>query len=324
MKALVTGAGGFIGSHLVERLVADGVEVRALVRYGSRGDRGQLERLGAAALEAVELVAGDVRDPFRTDETVRGCSVVYHLAALIAIPYSYAAPRSYVDTNVGGTLNVLQACLRHGVERVVHTSTSECYGTARRVPIDEEHPLQAQSPYAASKVGADMIAQSYHRAYGLQVAVLRPFNTYGPGQSARAVIPTVVAQALAGGPVRLGALAPSRDFTYVTDTVDAFVRAAAHDAAVGEVIHAGTGRETSIGELARLVLGLAGSEAAVEHDPDRLRPPASEVDRLVADPTKAARLLGWRPRVPLEEGLSRTIDWHRAHADLGRAASYAT
>ena len=314
MKTLVTGAGGFIGSHLVERLLQQGDEVRALVHYNARNDWGLLEQLDPQLLGGLEVVSGDIRDPFFVDDAVKTCRRVFHLCSLIAIPYSYRAPQSYVETNIGGAVNLFQAALRHGVERVVHTSTSECYGTARRVPIDESHPLQGQSPYSASKIGADMIAESYWRSFGLPVATLRPFNTYGPRQSARAIIPTIITQALSGDVVKLGALTPTRDLTYVGDTVEGFLRIAACDAAVGRVVNIGSGQEISIGALAQRLLAVMGSPAEVVNEQDRLRPQKSEVERLLCDNGTAHALMGWEPRIGLDEGLERTVAWVRAHA----------
>jgi NAD dependent epimerase/dehydratase len=311
MNVLVTGAGGFIGSHLVERLVRDDATVRALVRYNSRNDWGLLEMLPADVRNAVEVVTGDIQDPFLVDKAVEGNEVVFHLSSLIAIPYSYVAPQAYVATNVQGAVNVLEASRRHGVERIVHTSTSECYGTAKYVPIDEKHPLQGQSPYSASKIGADMIAESYWRSFELPVAVIRPFNTYGPRQSARAVIPTIISQALSGGVVHLGSLTPTRDLNFVDDTVEAFIRVSQTPGAVGEIINIGSGREISIGDLAQLILDLMDSDARIECEEQRLRPGKSEVERLLCDNDKARRILGWETTVTLEEGLRRTIDWIR-------------
>ena len=250
-KVLVTGAAGFIGSHLVERLVREGHQVRAYVHYNSRNDWGNLELVDPAVKREIEVVNGDIADPFSVRQAVRGVQVVYHLSSLIAIPYSYVAPQSYVQTNVQGAINVLQAAREEGVERVVHTSTSECYGTALYVPIDEKHPLQGQSPYSASKIGADMLAESYWRSFELPVAIIRPFNTFGPRQSARAVIPTIISQALKGGTIKLGSLTPTRDMNFVDNTVDGFLAVASHPAAVGQVINVGSGREIGIGDLAR-------------------------------------------------------------------------
>ena len=324
-RILVTGADGFIGSHLVESLVRRGCDVRAFVLYNSFGSRGWLDRGDAALLRDVEVIAGDVRDPHGVRSAMRGCDVVLHLAALIAIPYSYHSPDTYVDTNVKGTLNVLQAARDLGVARVVHTSTSEVYGTARFVPITEEHPLQAQSPYAASKVGADQLALSFHRSFGTPVSVIRPFNTYGPRQSARAVIPTIITQLASGNrALRLGALHPTRDFSYVADTVEGFVRMAECDAAVGEVVNVGSGFEISIGDTARAIAEAMGVEMTIVGDEQRLRPAKSEVERLWADTSKAEALLGHRPAYGgldgLRRGLLETIAWFSDRANL---AAYA-
>ena len=319
---LVTGAGGFIGSHLVERLVRDGHRVRAFVHYNSRNDWGNLELISQAVKREVEVVTGDIADPFSVRSATKGVQVVYHLSSLIAIPYSYVAPQSYVQTNVQGAMNVLQAARDEGVGRVVHTSTSECYGTAQYVPIDERHPLQGQSPYSASKIGADMLAESYWRSFGLPVATIRPFNTFGPRQSARAVIPTIIAQALKGGPIKLGALSPTRDMNYVDNTVDGFLAVGTHPAAVGQVINVGSGREISIRDLALVIVGLMGSSSDVVEDDQRIRPANSEVERLLCGNAKAKDLLGWTPTVDLEEGLRRSIDWFRQHLDRYKADLY--
>jgi NAD dependent epimerase/dehydratase len=308
-KTLVTGAGGFIGSHLVERLVRDGAAVRALVHYNSRNDWGLLESLPGDLLAHVEVLSGDIQDPFFVDKTVKGCSTVYHLASLIAIPFSYVAPHSFVATNIGGAINVLQASLKHGIQRVVHTSTSECYGTAEYVPIDEKHPLKAQSPYAASKISADMIAESYWRSFGLPVAIIRPFNTYGPRQSARAVIPTIITQTLAAKSIHLGSLNPTRDLNYVADTVEGFIRVGQSPEAIGEIINIGSGKEISIGELAKRVLKIMGRDALIKTDEERVRPQTSEVERLLCNNGKARALLAWEPRVRLDQGLAQTIEW---------------
>jgi NAD dependent epimerase/dehydratase len=319
---LVTGAGGFIGSHLVERLVRAGHRVRAFVHYNARNDWGHLESIDQAALHEVEVITGDIADPFAVRHATRGARMVFHLSSLIAIPYSYIAPQSYVQTNVIGALNVLQAARDEDVERVVHTSTSECYGTARYVPIDEKHPLQGQSPYSASKIGADMLAESYWRSFGLAVATIRPFNTFGPRQSARAVIPTIVAQALKGGLIKLGSLKPTRDMNYVDNTVDGFIAVAQHAVAVGQVINVGSGREVSIGELARTIVSMTGSHSVVVEDAQRVRPAASEVERLLCDNTLARELVGWTPRVSLEEGLGRTIEWIERNLDRFKTEIY--
>lgn len=307
----MTGSGGFIGSHLTHRLVIEGFQVRALVHYNSRNDWGQLQLIPDAVLNQIEVIAGDIRDPFAVQKAVKGCEVVYHLASLIAIPYSYIAPHAFVSVNIMGALNVMEGSLREGVRRVVHTSTSECYGTARFVPIDENHPLQGQSPYSASKIGADMIAESYYCSFGLPVVTIRPFNSYGPRQSARAIIPTVIGQALRGGTVRLGALTPTRDLTFVDDTVAGFILAGATPDIEGKVINIGSGHEISIGDLAKLVLRLSGSEAIIKIDSARLRPEKSEVERLLCNNAKARQLLGWAPTITLEEGLFQTIEWFR-------------
>jgi dTDP-glucose 4,6-dehydratase len=319
-RCVVTGAAGFIGSHLVEALVRDGAHVTAMVHYNALGLRGWLDDSPAAA--GLEVVAGDLTDRDSVGSIVRGADVVFHLGALIAIPYSYAAPESYVRTNVLGTLNVLQAARDAGVRRVVHTSTSEVYGSARYVPIDEAHPLQGQSPYSASKIGADKIAEAYFASFEVPVVTVRPFNTYGPRQSARAVIPTIITQCLAGGEVKLGSLAPTRDLTFVDDTVRGFVRAALVPDVAGETINLGTGREISIGDLAALIAALTGATPRIVEDAPRLRPARSEVERLLSDNRKAKRLLQWEPAVTLEEGLARTVEWFRANQARYRAHAY--
>ncbi|HLX79276.1 MAG TPA: NAD-dependent 4,6-dehydratase LegB [Burkholderiales bacterium] len=321
LRILVTGADGFIGSHLTEALVRAGHRVRAFVMYNSFNSNGWLDQSPADIRGALEHFAGDIRDPHGMKKAMEGCDVVMHLAALIAIPYSYHSPDAYVDTNVRGTLNVLQAARELGVARVVHTSTSEVYGTARKVPIDEEHPLQGQSPYSATKIGADQMALAFHRSFGTPVTVLRPFNTYGPRQSARAVIPATIIQLLSGRrPIRLGALHPTRDFNFIKDTVRGFIAGAACDAALGEVVNLGSNFEISIGDTAALIAELLGTELAVQSDPVRMRPVASEVDRLWASNAKAARLFGWTPeyagRDGLRRGLSETIEWFRDPANL--------
>jgi NAD dependent epimerase/dehydratase len=322
MTVLVTGSGGFIGSHLVEALLASGAEVRALVRYNSRNDWGHLEHLkpGTAGLD---VRSGDITDARVVDELTEDCDVVYHLAALIGIPYSYHAPSSYVATNVGGTLNVLEACRRHRVRRLIVTSTSEVYGTARYVPIDEAHPLQAQSPYAASKIAADKLTESYHLSFGLPVVVLRPFNTYGPRQSARAVIPAILHQALAGrSPILVGNLEPSRDLTYVADTVHAFLLAGDAPGIDGHTIHFGQGDSVRVRELADLCLEVTGHRAAVHVDPERVRPGTSEVELLLCDASKARQLLGWAPTITLEQGLRLTAEYLAGHRDDTAAERY--
>jgi len=320
-KVLVTGAGGFIGSHLAERLLADGAEVRALVHYNALGSAGWLD--ASSAREDLEVMSGDVMDSDFMRGALRGCERVYHLAALIGIPYSYQAPRSYVRTNVEGTLNVLQAARDLGIARVVHTSTSEVYGSALSVPIDETHPLQGQSPYSASKIGADKMAEAYHRSFATPVVTVRPFNTFGPRQSARAVIPTIISQGLAGEVVRLGNTNPTRDFTYVADTVDGFVKAGAAEGVEGRTINLGTGREISIGDLVGLVGAALGKELTIEGEADRARPTDSEVDRLLSDNGLAGELLGWTPATSLEQGIAQTVDWVRDNAARFRTGTYA-
>lgn len=325
LRVLVTGAGGFIGSHLVEALVGSGAQVKALVRYTSRGSWGHLEQVAPKVRDAVEVVLGDVRDAQFIRHQVRGCDVVFHLAALIGIPYSYEASESYVDTNVRGTLNVLQAARDAAEEpRVVITSTSEVYGTAVYTPMDEKHPLQAQSPYSASKIAADKLAESYHLSFGLPVVTVRPFNTYGPRQSARAVIPTIISQVLAGGDtLRLGSLDPVRDLTYVGDTVRGFLRAGVAEKAVGQVINLGTGQGISIGELAQTIMQITGRTLPIIADADRVRPPESEVRLLIAKTERAHDLLGWEPEVPLAEGLKRVVDYISANMASYRVGTYA-
>lgn len=322
-RTLVTGASGFIGSHLVQRLVAEGATVRALSHYRSHPGLHNLEFLSAEEIATVEVIRGDIRDPFIVRQSVIGCEVVFHLAALIAIPYSYAAPASYVSTNVLGTLNILEACRAEGISRLVHTSTSECYGTAKYTPIDEDHPLQGQSPYSATKIGADKLVESYYRSFGLDAVTVRPFNTYGPRQSARAVIPTIISQLLAKAPVlRLGALSPIRDLTYVSDTVEGFVRAASVTGLAGEVINLGTGKGISIEKLARLIMDMLKVEVPIENDKMRVRPDRSEVMALISNNRKADQLLHWRPDVPLEGGLGRTIDYISRYSEQFDAKKY--
>lgn len=323
---VVTGAGGFIGSHLSEALVRQGDRVRALVRYNGRGDTGRLASVPAEVADEIEVTLGDITDPYAVREILAGADTVFHLAALIAIPYSYRAPHSFFTTNTLGTVHVLQAALDEQVGRVVHVSTSECYGTAQRVPISESHPIVGQSPYAASKVGADQAAESFRRAFGLPVVTVRPFNTYGPRQSARAIVPTIITQGLTAGVVRLGSLEPTRDLTFVTDTVAGLVRAGQAPGVIGQTINLGNSKEISIGELAaRIVALLAGEdrEIRIERDDERVRPSGSEVDRLCADTGKARRLLGWEPSVSLTDGLTATIEAIRSDLDrYPRVGSY--
>ncbi len=320
---LVTGAGGFITSHLVERLIAGGAKVRAFVRYTSRADVGYLRLAPPETRNQIEFVFGDLRDEHAVAEAMRGAEIVFHLGALIAIPYSYVHPREVVETNVIGTLNVLMAARTHQPARVVHASTSEVYGTALRVPIDEDHPLQAQSPYSASKIGADKLVESFIRSFGVPAVTIRPFNTYGPRQSARAVIPTIISQALVRDEIHLGDLTPTRDFTYVSDTVGGFVRGATVEGVIGETFNLGSDREISVGDLAHLIIQLVGRPLEVRTDPARVRPSASEVRRLHADNRKAKARLGWQPCISLEEGLRRTIAWIRAHPEFFAPERYA-
>jgi len=322
-RVLVTGAGGFIGSHLVENLVREGAEVRALLRYNACASIGNLCLLPPDVLKQVRIVHGDLNDAEFIHRLIAGHDVVFHLGALIAIPHSYTAPRSYVATNIGGTLNVLEAVRSHETPRLVHTSTSEVYGSARYVPMDEGHPLQAQSPYAATKIAADKLVESYVSSFGVNAVVVRPFNTYGPRQSARAVIPTIIGQALGGAQaIRLGATAPIRDLTYVTDTVAGFVTASIANGVIGGCFNLGSGEGIAIGDLAQLILHLMGVDARIQTDPQRLRPQASEVDRLVSANGAFRAATGWRPWIGLEEGLRRTIEYFRDHADLLPRAGY--
>jgi dTDP-glucose 4,6-dehydratase len=321
-QILVTGAGGYIGSHLVEALLARGARVRAFVRYNSRNDPGLLSLVPEELPGSLEVVAGDLRDPQAIHESVRGCEIVFHLGALISIPYSYRHPYEVAETNIMGTLNVLMACRKLSVARLVHTSTSEVYGTARYAPIDEGHPLQGQSPYSASKIGADKLAESFYCSYNLPVVTVRPFNTYGPRQSARAVIPAVITQALVRDIIYLGNLSTTRDFTYVSDTVAGFLSAAAAQGVEGSTLNLGTGREFSIGDVARRIVEKVGRPVEIALDPQRLRPEKSEVMQLLADNRRAQESIGWRPQVSLDTGLDLTIDWIREHLDLYRVGTY--
>ncbi len=325
-RVVVTGAGGFIGSHLVEELVREGANVRALVRYNSRSDIGMLALADPGVLADVEIVHGDVTDPFFVHDLVRGMDTVFHLAALIAIPYSYVAPASYISVNVTGTLNVLQAVREHGVRRMVHTSTSETYGTAQYVPIDERHPLQPQSPYSASKIGADCLAESFFRSFGTPVATVRPFNTYGPRQSARAVIPTIAAQVLAGRrEISLGDLRPVRDLTFVSDTARGFLAVGAADACIGRTTNIGSGKGISVGGLLELITEIAGrGDVRAVVDSDRIRPEKSEVFELIADNTFAKESCGWVPRVGLRDGLARVLEYVGANLERYDIDRYTT
>jgi dTDP-glucose 4,6-dehydratase len=321
---VVTGAGGFIGSALVEHLVAEGAHVRAMLRYTSRGQRGCLDELAEATMRDVDITLGDVRDVDAVREVLRGADAIFHLAALIGIPYSYEHPQEVIDTNVMGTSNVLIAAKELGtLERIVLTSTSEVYGSALRIPIDEEHPLQAQSPYSATKIAGDALGLSFHRSFAMPVTIVRPFNAYGPRQSARAVIPTIISQALAGATLKLGTLETTRDFTFVEDTARGFAAVAASEDAVGQVVNLGSGTEVSIGDVVAKVAAIVGREFEVATDDQRLRPQKSEVSRLHSDSTKALKLAGWRAEVPLDEGLRRTTEWIRAHLHEYRTKEYA-
>jgi NAD dependent epimerase/dehydratase len=323
IKVLVTGAGGFIGSHLTEELVRQGEEVRTFVRYNSRDERGLLEELPKEVQRQFEVVTGDLKDPDGVRKAVRGCSRVFHLAALIAIPYSYVHPFDYVQTNVVGTAHLLNACLEEGsIQRIIHTSTSEVYGTAHYVPIDEKHPLQAQSPYSASKIGADKLVESYYLSFGLPVATLRPFNTFGPRQSLRAIIPTILSQALGDKNIRLGNTNPRRDFLFVKDTVRGFIELGKCDGAIGRAVNIGTGRDVSIGELVKKILRLTGKEREIEIEDQRIRPEKSEVMQLLSDTRLAQNLFGWEPKYTLEEGLKETMEWYRGNLGRFRVGSY--
>ncbi|MBD3609334.1 MAG: SDR family NAD(P)-dependent oxidoreductase [Gammaproteobacteria bacterium] len=325
-KVLVTGSEGFIGSHLVETLVRDGYQVRAFVLYNSFNSWGWLEDLSDDVKRQIEIVTGDVRDPLSVRMAMQGCSAVMHLAALIAIPYSYTAPTSYVDTNVTGTLNVVQAARELGIEKVIHTSTSECYGTAQFVPITEEHPLQPQSPYSASKIAADQIALSYYYSFDLPVTIIRPFNTYGPRQSARAVIPTVITQIANGvGELKLGALSPTRDFNYVKDTAQGFVAALRADKVAGEVINIGSNFEVSIGDAVSHIADIMQAEVNITTDEQRIRPEKSEVNRLWAANDKAKKMLDWQPQYGgldgFKRGLEETVQWFTNSNNLNKYKS---
>lgn len=322
-KILVTGAGGFIGSHLTEELVRGGADVRALVRYNSRDERGLLEDLPKEIQNQIEVIPGDLKDPDGVKKAVKGCSKVFHLGALIAIPYSYVHPFDFVQTNVIGTAHLLNACLEEKLlERFVHTSTSEVYGTAQYIPIDEKHPLQAQSPYAASKIAADKLVESYHLSFGLPIATLRPFNTFGPRQSLRAVIPTIISQAIEDKKIRLGNTRPRRDFLFVKDTVRGFLELGKCDEAIGKVVNIGAGKDICIEDLAKKILHLVGKKGEIEVEDHRIRPEKSEVMQLLSDTQLAQRLFGWAPRYSLEDGLKETIEWYRRNLSRFRIGSY--
>lgn len=322
-KILITGAGGFIGSHLTEELVRQGEEVRAYIRYNSRDERGLLEDLPKEVQNQIEVVPGDLKDPEGVKKAVKGCSKIFHLGALIAIPYSYIHPYDFIQTNVLGTAHLLNACLDESkLETVIHTSTSEVYGTAQYIPIDEKHSLQAQSPYAASKIGADKLAESYYLSFGLPIAIIRPFNTFGPRQSLRAIIPTIISQAIDDKKIRLGNTQPRRDFLFVKDTVKGFIQIGNCEGAVGKVVNIGTGTDVSIKELVRKILGLMGKQGEIEVEDRRIRPEKSEVMQLLSDTRLAQKLLKWAPQYTLEEGLRRTIEWYRKNLSRFKVGSY--
>jgi len=320
---LVTGAGGFVGSHLVEALVRESANVKAFVHYNSRNDWGNLEMLPSETKKSIEVISGDVRDPFFVRHACKKTDMIFHLAALIPIPYSYVAPKEFVDTNITGTLNVMQAAKEENVQKIIHTSTSETYGTAKYVPIDEAHPLQGQSPYSASKIGADKIAESFFCSFGTPVATIRPFNTYGPRQSARAIIPSIMCQALAGKPeIKVGSLTPVRDLTYISDTVAGFIAVAKTDKSVGEVINIGSGTGISISELAQKIIAVTGKKTRLIEDKQRIRPEKSEVMRLICNNQKAKELLNWKPSVSLENGLANVAAFMKENKGLYKADIY--
>jgi NAD dependent epimerase/dehydratase len=311
-KVLVTGAEGFIGSHLTERLIELGADVTALVQYNSFNNWGWIDTFDKNILKDLKVETGDIRELDGMNRIIKGQEVVFHLAALIAIPYSYLSPMAYVRTNVEGTTNVLEACRNHDVQKIIHTSTSETYGTALYVPIDEKHPMQGQSPYSASKIGADKMAESFYKSFNMPIATIRPFNTYGPRQSARAVIPTIISQILDGKrEIKLGSLTPTRDFNYVKDTAEAFVKIAESDNTIGEIINAGSNYEISIGDTVKKIIDIIGSDVKILCDDQRIRPDKSEVNRLWADNTKIKELTGWAPQYSIDDGLRETIEWIR-------------
>lgn len=319
---LVTGAGGFIGSHLVEKLISLGATTRVFIRYTSRPHLGFLEEICLDKNNEIEIIRGDLRDSRAVDQAVKGAHIVFHLGALIGIPYSYVHPYETVETNLMGTFNVLTATMENNVDRIIHTSTSEVYGTALYTPIDETHPLQAQSPYSASKIGADKIAESFYNSYDLPVTTLRPFNTYGPRQSARAIIPTLISQALVGNEIHVGNLAPRRDFTFVSDTVDGFIKAAESETALGKTINLGTGYEISITELIERIEKILNKKLKITVDASRIRPNKSEVGRLIANNKLAKDIIGWQPTIDLETGLQITIKWVEENITLFRVGEY--
>ena len=322
-KILITGAGGFIGSHLTEELVRQGEEIRAFVRYNSRDERGLLEDLPKEIQNQIEVIPGDLKDPDGIKKAVKGCSKVFHLGALIAIPYSYIHPFDFIQTNVVGMAHLLNACLEEGtLERVIHTSTSEVYGTAQYIPIDEKHPLQAQSPYSASKIAADKLAESYYLSFGLPIATIRPFNTFGPRQSLRAIIPTIVSQAINDKKIRLGNTIPRRDFLFVKDTIRGFIQLGKCEGAVGKVVNIGTGTDISIEELVKKILGLIGKQGEIEVEDRRIRPEKSEVMQLLSDTRLAQKLFQWAPQYTLEDGLRETIGWYQKNIHRFKVGSY--
>jgi NAD dependent epimerase/dehydratase len=322
-KVLVTGAGGFIGSHLVESLLGKGAAVRAFVKYNGRNEWGMLSDLPKELLDNVEVVMGNICDPYFVRKAVQGCDYVFHLAALIGIPYSYVAPADYVATNIQGTLNVLEACRSEGTARMIHTSTSETYGTAQYVPIDEKHPMQGQSPYSASKIGADKMVESYYKSFDLPSVIVRPFNTYGPRQSARAFVPTVITQALTREKIVMGSLDTVRDMTYVKDTAEGFIAVGLCDKVIGQTINLGVGQGETIGAMVKTILRILGREGmSVEQNANRIRPSNSEVMRLISDNTKASKLCGWCPQYSLEQGFSETIEWIKKNIDKYRSDLY--
>lgn len=321
-KVLVTGAGGFIGSHLVDALVKNGADVTAFVHYNSRNTWGWLENRYSADTPNFQVIAGDVADMGIIQKVVADQDIVFHLAALIGIPYSYSAPESYVNTNIKGTLNIMQACVNAGIKRIVQTSTSEVYGTAQYTPIDEHHPLQGQSPYSASKIGADKIAESYWCSFNLPVITARPFNTFGPRQSTRAVIPTIIMQTLTSNTVKLGSLIPVRDLTFVGDTVQGFLKLAESKKAIGKTINIGTGRGISVGELASQIINLVNPKAKIVCEQERIRPEKSEVMKLVCDNTLIREITGWQPQYTLEEGLLLTLEWMKQHLNDYKSGIY--
>ncbi len=321
-KVLVTGAGGFIGSHLTERLVRLGANTRIFLRYNSRDDKGLIDELPKPIQDSLETFVGDLKDPEAVRKVVRGRDIVFHLAALIAIPYSYVNPLDFVQTNVLGTANILNACLDNNISKIVHTSTSEVYGTARYVPIDEEHPLQPQSPYSASKAGADALARSYFCSFGLPVSIIRPFNTFGPRQSLRAIIPTIVLQALNKDEIKLGSIQPTRDFNYIDDTVNSFILMAENEKSIGEVINIGSGREIRIEDLVYKIAIIMNKEVRIITEEARVRPEKSEVFRLCANNKKAKEILNWSPKISLEEGLKKVIAWVKLNSSKNSVDKY--